>query len=190
MRGPGRNQKMIVFAGGKAIDVFVGVELNFPGLRRTQICRHLLAIHVFFQPKVDASILARVEKVVAFVLRVRHPELFLDILRQRMHLKGEVSAIHGVEKIKADRKFCAKTSVHRISQQLPWMLENQVDRWDFNAYVSKAQQQAVFLWNAVETPCVVLYVTGEIADLFHPLPAPRPRIKEGNYAEGPMGRVV
>src|SRR6202453_5232723 len=139
MGGPGRNQKMIVFAGGKSIDVLVGVELNFPDLRRTQICRHLLPINIFFQPEVHASIFARIEKVIAFVLRVGHPELFLDVLLQRMHLKGEVSAIHGVEKIKADRKFCAKTSVHRISPQLPWMLENQVDRWDFNAYVSTAQ---------------------------------------------------
>ena len=124
---------MIVFAGGKSIDVSVGVELNLPSLRRTQICRHLLPINILFQPEVNASVLARVEKVIAFVLRVGHPELFLDILRQRMHLKGEVSAVHGVEKIKADRKLCAKASVHRIPQQLPWMLENQIDRRDFNA---------------------------------------------------------
>jgi len=43
--------------------------------------------------------------------------------------------------------------------------------------ISKAEQKTVFLWHAIEAPGVIGNIAGQIADFFHPVPAPRTRVK-------------
>src|ERR1700688_1118236 len=115
VRSSGRNQKVVVLLGGKPIDVLVGVKLNCALLRLQQVSRHLLAIDVLFQPQVYTRSLARIQKVVTLILGIVDSKPLLNLLRQRVHLKGEITALHSVEKIKADGELGSTTRMHRFS---------------------------------------------------------------------------
>src|SRR5882757_9698289 len=104
-----------------------------------------------------------------------------------MYLQRKIAAAHGVEKIEADGKLGAKTGMDCITKELPWMRENKVESRNFKMFRAKTDQQAVFFWNTVEAPGVIGFTGRQVADFFHPMAAPRARIKEGNNAEGTVG---
>src|ERR1039457_4429041 len=116
VRSSGRNQKVVVFSGGKPIDVLVCVKLNCALLRLQQVSHHLLAIDVLFQAKIYTPSLARIQKVVTLILGIVDAKLLLNVLGQRVYLKGEIAALHRVEKIEADGKLGSKTCMHRLAE--------------------------------------------------------------------------
>ena len=81
-----------------------------------------------FRPRYTRRIRARVEQVVALVLRVVHAEVLLDVLGERMDLEGEVAAAHRVEEVEADGELVAEARVDRLAEQRARLVEHQVDR--------------------------------------------------------------
>src|SRR5579859_5974879 len=63
------------------------------------------------------------------------------------------------------------------------MCKNHVDRRNLHAQIAKTQQQAVFFWDAIETPCMIWSISGQIENSFHPMAAPRTRIEERNHSK-------
>src|SRR3984893_18315640 len=190
VRSSGRNQKVVVLLGGKPIDVLVGVKLNCALLRLQQVSHHLVAIDVLFQPQVYTPSLPRIQKVVALILGIVDSKLLLNILGQRVHLKGEIAALHCVEKIEADGELGSKTRMHRFAEQLMRMLKYQVNGWDFYLHVAETKQKAILFRYAIKAPCVVLGLPRQVAHFFHPLSAPRSGIEEGHYAKRPVRRIL
>src|SRR5579859_583045 len=175
-----RDEKVVVLLRGPPVRVLVGFELRAAFLCRAQVRDHAVAVDAFLQSKINAATIAGVEQVIALVLRVVHAEVLLDVFRQRMDLEGKIAAFHGVQKVKADGKLGAKAGVHGVAEKSARMLKNQVNRRYLDVCRAKAEQETVLLRNAIETPRKVRYVSRKLTYLFHPLAAPRSRIKEGN----------
>src|SRR6185312_10171827 len=68
------------------------------------------------------------------------------------------------------------------------MLENEINRGNFNADISVLQDQAVFFGHAVETPGEIRFLAIQAANLAHPLATPRTRIEEWYEPERPADR--
>src|SRR6516164_267594 len=102
-----------------------------------------------------------------------------------MHLKRKIAPIHGIEEVKADRELGAEARVNGFPEQLVGMREDQVDGWNLHAHIAETEQQAVLFRNTVKAPCVVLHLSRQIADFFHPLAAPRTWIEKRNYSKRP-----
>ena len=131
----------------------------------------------------------RVEDVVAFVLRVVHPERVLNVLGQRMHLQAQVSAADGVQKVKANREFRAEARVNLVTQERFRFLMHQIDGGCFHNDAVHIQQEAVFLRHTIEAPCVIGLFRGKPADGLHPLPAPNAGVEIRRNAEGLRDRL-
>src|SRR5579871_1923436 len=103
-----------------------------------------------------------------------------------MHLQGEIAAAHRIQKIKAYRKLSAEARMDRVTQQLPRMAEQKIDRRDFNPHIAEAQEQAIFFRHTIEAPCVIRFVfgNGKAAYLFHPVAAPWARVKIRHNSKG------
>src|SRR5689334_1976309 len=98
-----------------------------------------------------------------------HSKVVLDVLRERVNLKGQVAPPHGIQKIKSDRELVSKTRVHRLTQQRARLIKYEVNCWDLNQASIEIQQQTVLLRHAVETPTVIVCAAIQIANFFHPL---------------------
>src|ERR1700690_2960141 len=70
------------------------------------------------------------------------------------------------------------------------MLKYQVDGWDFDLHVAEAKQKTVLFRYAIKAPRVVLGLPRQIANLLHPLSAPRSGVKEGHYAKWSVRRML
>ncbi len=98
------------------------VHVSFCTKRRpTVVCEpqfadHCLSIDSLLQAEINGAILASVQQVVAFILRVIHSELLANVFCTRMDLQGKVSSAHRVEEIKTDRKLRAKSVVNILSE--------------------------------------------------------------------------
>ena len=76
--------------------------------------------------------------------------------------------------------------MNALSKQFMRMRKNQINRGNFHSCIAEAEQQAVLLRNAVETPRMVGTVERKIAHLFHPVAAPWSGIEIGRHAERPL----
>src|SRR5579871_4565596 len=150
MDRPRRDQEMIVLPGRELVYIRLSPERVAMCLGCLQFPYHGIAIYVVLDAEIDASILAGIQKVIAFVLGVLHPELVPDILRFRVNLQREVSAAHGIEEIKANGEFSSKPSVNTLAEQLARVQQRQVHRRNFHTGRAEPEQQAVLLRNAVE----------------------------------------
>ena len=101
---------MIVLFRRETVRIFLRRERGAPRLGLLQIAKHGGPVHVFLQAQVDARSGCGIQDVVALVLRVVHAEMLLDVLGERMHLKGEIAPSDRVEEIEADGKFIAETA--------------------------------------------------------------------------------
>ena len=101
-----------------------------------------------------------------------HVERVLNVFRERMHLQREILPAHRIEEIEADRIFVAESAVHARAQQFLRAIKHHVDRRNFHANAVKRHIYAVLFGYAVERPRVIRRAFIEVADLFHPLPAP------------------
>src|SRR5258708_30554495 len=86
-----------------------------PGVCEPQFAGHSLSIDSLLQAEINGPILASVQQVVTFILRVIHSELLANVFCTRMDLQGKVSAAHRVEEIRTDRKFRAESAVNILS---------------------------------------------------------------------------
>jgi hypothetical protein len=91
---------------------------------------------------------------------------------------------------RADGKLGFESAVHGISQQLPRMRKDQVNRGNFNLVPTKRQEETVFFRHAIKTPRVVRLILGEIANLFHPMSAPWTGVEIGNHPKGPANNLL
>src|SRR5712691_4529900 len=65
------------------------------------------------------------------------------------------------------------------------MLKNEVDCGNFDHYIAELEPEGVLFGNAIEAPCIVWRFGIQTTDFSHPLPTPRTRIEERNYAKRP-----
>src|SRR5262249_3138395 len=128
-----------------------------------------------------------IEHVIAFVLSVMQPEMFLNIMRQWVHLQRQVAPAHGVEKVEADRKFRTETAKNRIAKQGARLREHKIDRRHFDLHGAETKAKAVFFRHAIEAPGKIRLLPIEIANLLHPLSTPWTGIKKRDDAERPCG---
>src|SRR5271168_2318297 len=183
MDRPSGNQEVIVFFRGPDIDVLCRWKMLAACLRGEQVAAHRFAVHALFQTQVDSAVFFGVEQVIAFILRVMHPEFFLDVFGEGMDLKRQIPAIPSVEKIEANGKFRAKAAMDGVAEQFTRMTENEIDRGALDPAVAETENQAVFFRDAIEAPREILSFAVQIANFLHPLTAPRPGIKKGNYSK-------
>ena len=183
VHGPCRDQDVVVLFDRPAFHVLFGIERSAAVLRRFQFGDHHFGLDVFPQTEINASIFLHIEHVIALVLCVKHAEMLADVFGQRMHLQAQVAPVHGIEEIETNGKFCAKTGIYILSQQLPWLVINQVNRGYFHRGSIKIEQQAVLLRHTIETPGIVHRRPVEVAYFLHPLPAPGARIEKRDHAE-------
>ena len=148
---------------------------------------HLLRINAFFHTQIDSSIFCGIQHIVTLILCVVHTKFLLYILRQRMYLQTQISPSHRIKKVKADREFIAKTSIYRIAQQTCRISKNKINRRYFKTNVSKTEIKAVFFRNTIKAPGKIRNIAVQVTHLFHPLSAPRSRIKKRNYPKRRTG---
>ena len=170
------------------VHVALGREGRPSRLRAAQVPHHGLAVDALLDAQVHAGPRARVEQVVALVLRVVHPEAVLDVLGERVDLEREVPAAHRVQEVEPDRELVPEARVDGLAEELARVAEDEVDRRHLDPRPAEPEEQAVLLRHAVEAPGVVRGLAGQVADLLHPLPAPGTGVEEGHHAEGPLHR--
>ncbi len=151
MDGSGGNQEMIVLLCRDAVDEFFRVKL--PGLLRfSQRGDHLVGVYAGLDAQIDRSIALRngVKDIVAFVLRIVHAEILLDVLGERMHLKREVLSADGIEEVKADGELRAEARVYPFAEQRAGLGRRRILRGDLHHRAALFEQQAVLLRHAVK----------------------------------------
>ena len=123
---------MIVLVGGQLVHEALCVKLT-RGLAFPEDMFELRLVNAGAEAQIHIGVgfFHRVQNVVAFVLRVVHSELVLNVLRQRMHLQAQILAVHGVQHIEADREFLAKAGVYLVAQQGHRLGKHQIDRRGF-----------------------------------------------------------
>src|SRR6266536_5160250 len=149
------DQEMVVLLGWELVHIFFGSEGMIICLSHLQFPYHCVSIDMALSAKIDISVLAGLEQIVAFVLRVLHPELLTDELCFRMNLQGEVSTSHCVEEIETNRELSSESRKHRVAQQLSWIEKGEVHGRNLDACPPERKQQTVFLGYTVETPRIV-----------------------------------
>src|SRR5712664_3907438 len=183
--GASRNQEMVMFSCGPMTDILFGREGTLAALRNAQVLEHGSGINTIAQSKIDSAIVPCIQQVVAFVLRVVHTKIVLDVFRERVDLQREIATAHGVQKIKADGKFRPKSGVYGFTKKFARMAEYKIDGGNFDACRTKTQEEAVFLRDTIKTPGMIGLVFRKIAHFFHPMAAPRAGVKVRDDSEGP-----
>src|SRR6185312_3316239 len=105
MKRAGRNQEVVVRRGWETSDEIFVTEADLAFLRRLERFLQVRPANTRFATKIDMRAGLGIEHVIAFVLCVGHPEMLLDIARERMHLQREIAPAHRIEKIEPDREF-------------------------------------------------------------------------------------
>ena len=177
---------MVMFPDRNPVDVLFRIKTAAPGLGLFQIRCHFFGNHPFLNPQEDCRIplLIRFQDVIAFVLRIVHAEVLLDIFRQRMNLQGKVSSLHGIQKIETDGELGTETPVHPLSQELMGMGQDQIDTGKDQAGVPDGEAEAVFLGNTVKAPGQVTGFCRYPQSAAEPLPAPYARVEIRLCPEG------
>src|SRR6185437_15190752 len=184
-----RDQHMIVLLDRPLPGKLLRIEWLTAPLRLLQGPDHLRRVHLVPQPEINTGIVRNIEDIITLILRIIHPEMFAYILRRWMHLQTQISAAHRIQEIEAYRELVTKTRLHRIPQQRAALLEHQVDRRRFEKHGPKPEKQTILLRHTIETPGIVGLPGIQIADLLHPLAAPRTGIKKRHYPERPPHRL-
>ncbi len=81
----GRNKDMVVLFYRIFPYIFICVEFSC-SLGIFKFTDHFILIYAVLQTEIYYCIFSGIEHIIAFFLRVVHPELFLYIFCQRMHL--------------------------------------------------------------------------------------------------------
>ena len=115
-----------MFLGRNLVHIFLSIENNLSPLRRPQIFYHLVLVHSVFHAEINHCTICRIEKIVAFVLCIRHSHILSYELGSRMHLKTEVSSAYRIEKIETYRKIFAESCLHDFSEHFPALAENKI----------------------------------------------------------------
>ena len=138
MHRAGGDQEMVVLSGGPAIRVLLGREGQPRRSARIPV-RAIIAVGLdaFPQAQINAGVRPGIEQVVAFVLRVVHPEMLLDVFGERMHLERKIAAAHRVEEVEPDGKLIAEPRVDRFAEQRARLVEDQIERRDLEPDVAK-----------------------------------------------------
>src|SRR5439155_15897056 len=116
MNRSGWNQEMIVLLSRKFVYVSFRTKRGSTILCEAQVAGHCLAINSFFQPKIDRAVIASIEQVVTFILRIVHSKLLANVFCARMDLQREIPSAHRIQEIKTDRKLSAKSVVNVFSK--------------------------------------------------------------------------
>ena len=176
---------MIMRLGRKTSHEFFVAKAAVPALGSSERRLHRSWVSACFAPQIHLCACLGIEHIIAFVLGVGQAELLLNVTGQGVYLQRQVAAGHGIEKVETDGEFCAETVIRGLPEQSLRLGENQVDRRNFDFDGTETEAEAILLWHAVETPGEVGLGSIEIADLLHPLPAPRPGIEKRNRANRP-----
>ena len=102
-----------------------------------------------------------------------------------MNLEREISPLHGVKKVKADRELGAETAKYLFAQQLARILMHQGERGQLHRPAAEAKAQTIFFRNAIEAPCEIGRGARQVKVVAHPLAAPWPGIEERHHAKRP-----
>ncbi len=128
-----------MFARRPPVHELGGIERASTALGFPQPSRHPHGVDVRPQAKVDAGVRCGVQHVIAFVLRVGHSELVLNVFGQGMDLEREIASLHGVEEIEPDGELRAEARMDRFSQKLARVSEHQIDGRNFDLDAAKPE---------------------------------------------------
>ena len=106
-----------------------------------------------------------------------HTEGILDIFCQRMYLQGQVTAAHGIQKIKTDREFRSVSAVYPLTQKFLWAVECHIHGRSLHRDISKLHVDTVFLRYSIKAPGQIFLLLTNAKILLHPVPAPDAGIK-------------
>ena len=168
---------MIMLFHRNLIHIFFRRKCNLTFFRFSQIIRHLFTIHIFLQPQINISVLIRIQKIIAFILGIMHAEGILDIFCQRMYLQGQVTAAHGIQKIKTDREFRSVSAVYPLAQKFLWAVECHIHGRSLHRDISKLHVDTVFLRYSIKAPGQIFLLLTNSEILLHPVTAPDAGIK-------------
>jgi len=132
------NKDVVVLSHRPTLSVLVSIKGSSSLLSRLKLRNHGTRVYSLFEAKVDMGVRLGIEHVVTFVLSVMHAKLFLNVLCQRVYLKGEVAPSHGVEEIKSNGKLSPKSSMYSLSEKALRFLKDKVNRRGFEIYAFKA----------------------------------------------------
>src|SRR5258708_35701567 len=99
-----RDQKVVVLLGREPIHIRLSLEGVAICLSCLQFSYHGVPIYLALSAKIDASVLTSIQKVIALVLGVFHPEFVPDVLGLRVNLQREVATSHGIEELETNRE--------------------------------------------------------------------------------------
>ena len=107
-----------------------------------------------------------------------------------MDLQAEVASADGVQEVEADRETLAEALAVGCAQQFLCAQIDEVLCRHLEQLAIDLQQQAVLLGHTVEAPSEIDPFAVEVADLLHPLSAPRRGIEERYDTERAAYRAV
>ena len=123
---------MVVFARRKGVHMCFGRERPLAGFGGPQVRCDRRRTAPVRQAQVDHRVRLGVQQVIAVVLGVAHAEPGVEVLGERMHLKREIPAPHGVQHVEPDRELGAESAPGQGAQQLARVLQHQILRRDFH----------------------------------------------------------
>ena len=179
----GRDQEMIMLLSGDLVDELLRVKRRAALLCHLKLRDHIGDLYTLFQAQIYAGALFRVQNVIALVLRVSHAKIPMNIVGRRMHLQGQVLAADRIQEVESDGEFRAEPGVHFFAQEFLGMAENEVHSRHLQHCSVEVETDTVLFRHSVETPCVVVHLRIQPADLLHPLAAPDPGVKIRNDPE-------
>jgi hypothetical protein len=148
----GWNRKVIVLAGRPLIDMPLDREVRAALVSSTKVTLERMCIGVVLEAQVDDRSGLAVEHVVALVLGVSETEVLCHVGAKRMHLEGEISALHRVEEVESDRKLSPEGAEHVVAEERFRLLVDERQGRRLEPARSEPETQAVLLRHAVEAP--------------------------------------
>ena len=121
-----RNQVMIMFFRRYLVHILLSIEDNLSSLSSPQVLYHLVLIHSVFHAEINHRFICSIEKIVAFILGIRHSHILSDKLSGRMHLKTEVTSADCIKKVETYRKIFAESRLHDFPEHFPALAENKI----------------------------------------------------------------
>jgi hypothetical protein len=110
-----------------------------------------------------------------------HPEIFDDVLIERMDLQRQIAPLHGVEEIKTNWKLRPESRVYAVADQFTRMVQHQILCRNLDFHTGHIQQKAVFFRNTIKAPRVVRRTVRQITHFTHPLSAPGAGVEKRYY---------
>ena len=104
-------------------------------------------------------------------------EVAQAVKRGLKYLQGQVTAAHGIQKIKTDREFRSVSAVYPLTQKFLWAVECHIHGRSLHRDISKLHVDTVFLRYSIKAPGQIFLLLTNAKILLHPVPAPDAGIK-------------